>query len=135
SGCPGGLHLRVIPPPRRSSGRRHAFRCTRQHATEAVFSNETAASRLVANPRGRQGRRRLYSHQRKTERWRCRCGLEPGGERRRGGRRGSVATPDQDHLDDIGDALGVPRAPDDEIRTSAEILEERDRYRWEEEEE
>jgi len=46
---------------------------------------------------------------------------------------GSVATPDQDRVDDIGDALSVPRAPDDEIRTSAEILEERDRYRWEEE--
>jgi len=47
---------------------------------------------------------------------------------------GSVATPDQDRVDDIGDALGVPRAPDDDVRTSAEILEERDRYRWEEEE-
>ena len=46
---------------------------------------------------------------------------------------GSVATPDQDRVDDIGDALGVPRAPDDEVRTSGEILEERDRYRWEEE--
>src|SRR6266702_730850 len=39
--------------------------------------------------------------------------------------------PDQDRVDDIGDAFGVPRAPDDEVRTSAEILEERDRYRWE----
>jgi Family of unknown function (DUF6335) len=47
---------------------------------------------------------------------------------------GSVATPDQDVVDGLGDALGVPRAPDDEVRTSAEILEERDRYRWEEEE-
>ncbi len=47
---------------------------------------------------------------------------------------GSVATPDQDRVDDIGDAFGVPRAPDDEVRTSAETLEERDRYRWEEEE-
>jgi len=47
---------------------------------------------------------------------------------------GSVATPDQDRVDDIGDAFGVPRAPDDDVRTSAEILEERDRYRWEEEE-
>jgi len=28
----------------------------------------------------------------------------------------------------------VQRAPDDEVRTSAETLEERDRYRWEEEE-
>jgi hypothetical protein len=37
-------------------------------------------------------------------------------------------------VDHIGDAFGVPRAPDDEVRTSAEILEERDRYRWEEEE-
>ena len=47
---------------------------------------------------------------------------------------GSIATPDQDRVDDIGDAFGVPRAPDDDVRTSAEILEERDRYRWEEEE-
>ena len=43
---------------------------------------------------------------------------------------GSVATPDQDRVDDIGDALGVPRGPDEEVRTSAEILEERDRRRW-----
>jgi hypothetical protein len=46
---------------------------------------------------------------------------------------GSVATPDQDNVDDIGDALGVPRAPDDEVRTSDEILEGRDRHRWEQE--
>lgn len=44
---------------------------------------------------------------------------------------GSVATPDQDVVDDLGDALGVPRAPDEEVRTSQEILEERDRNRWE----
>ena len=43
---------------------------------------------------------------------------------------GSVATPDQDRVDEIGDALGVPREPDEEIRTSAEILDERDRRRW-----
>lgn len=47
---------------------------------------------------------------------------------------GSVATPDQDTVDRLGEALGVPRAPDDEVRTSREILEGRDRYRWEEEE-
>ena len=46
---------------------------------------------------------------------------------------GSVATPDQNVVDELGAALGVPRAPDDEVRTSAEILEGRDRYRWEEE--
>jgi hypothetical protein len=44
---------------------------------------------------------------------------------------GSVATPDQDAVDELGDALGVPRAPDEEVRTSQEILEERDRKRWE----
>ena len=43
---------------------------------------------------------------------------------------GSVATPDQNRVDEIGDALGVPRGPDEEIRTSAEILDERDRRRW-----
>jgi len=46
---------------------------------------------------------------------------------------GSVPTPDQDDVDGLGDALGVPRAPDEEIRTSDEILEARDRNRWEQE--
>jgi hypothetical protein len=46
---------------------------------------------------------------------------------------GSVATPDQDRVDELGNALGVPRAPDEEVRTSAEILDERDRRRWEQE--
>jgi len=46
---------------------------------------------------------------------------------------GTVATPDQSVVDDIGGALGVPRAPDEEVRTSGEILERRDRYRWEQE--
>lgn len=47
---------------------------------------------------------------------------------------GSVATPDQSVVDDLGEALGVPRAPDEEVRTSQEILEARDRNRWELEE-
>lgn len=42
---------------------------------------------------------------------------------------GSVATPDQSVVDDLGEALGVPREPDEEFRPSAEILEERDRQR------
>lgn len=46
---------------------------------------------------------------------------------------GSVPTPDQDRVDDLGRALGVPRAPDEEIRASTEILEGRDRNRWEQE--
>jgi uncharacterized protein DUF6335 len=46
---------------------------------------------------------------------------------------GSVATPDQDNVDALGEALGVPRAPDEEVRTSDEILEGRDRHRWDEE--
>jgi hypothetical protein len=47
---------------------------------------------------------------------------------------GTVATPDQDRVDELGRALGVSREPDEEFRTSAEILEERKRYRREEEE-
>src|SRR5437763_12316517 len=46
---------------------------------------------------------------------------------------GTVATPDQSVVDDLGQALGVPRSPDEEVRTSAEILEERDRHRVEQE--
>ena len=46
---------------------------------------------------------------------------------------GTVATPDQNVVDELGGALGVPRAPDEEVRTSGEILERRDRHRWEQE--
>jgi hypothetical protein len=46
---------------------------------------------------------------------------------------GSVATPDQDVVDEFGDALGVPRGPDEEVRASSEILDERDRDRWKQE--
>jgi hypothetical protein len=42
---------------------------------------------------------------------------------------GSVATPDQSVVDELGAALGVPHAPDEPVRMSAEILERRDRKR------
>lgn len=42
---------------------------------------------------------------------------------------GTVATPDQDVVDELGEALGVPREPDEEVRGSAEILDERDARR------
>jgi hypothetical protein len=43
---------------------------------------------------------------------------------------GSVATPDQDVVDEIGRALGLEREDEEEFRTSAEILVDRDRFRW-----
>jgi hypothetical protein len=43
---------------------------------------------------------------------------------------GSVATPDQDRVDEIGQALGVPQEPTAEVRTSEEVLRDRDRLRW-----
>jgi hypothetical protein len=43
---------------------------------------------------------------------------------------GSVATPDQDVVDELGRALGVEQAPDAPVRTSEEILQARDRLRW-----
>ena len=43
---------------------------------------------------------------------------------------GSVATPDQDVVDEIGEALGVGRGTDAEVITAAEMLEARDRRRW-----
>ncbi len=42
---------------------------------------------------------------------------------------GSVATPDQSVVDDLGEALGVPRSPDAPVRSSEEILKERDARR------
>jgi uncharacterized protein DUF6335 len=43
---------------------------------------------------------------------------------------GSTSTPDQDVVDELGEALGVAQAPDAEVQTSGEILAERDRHRW-----
>jgi hypothetical protein len=43
---------------------------------------------------------------------------------------GSVATPDQDVVDEIGQALGVEQAPDAPVTTSVEILQARDRHYW-----
>jgi hypothetical protein len=46
---------------------------------------------------------------------------------------GTVETPDQNVVDDLTRAVGVPRAPDEPVRTSEEILAERDRHRWDQE--
>jgi hypothetical protein len=43
---------------------------------------------------------------------------------------GTVATPDQDVVDEIGRALGVEQASDAEVVTSEEMLRRRDRFRW-----
>jgi hypothetical protein len=43
---------------------------------------------------------------------------------------GSVATPDQDVVEEIGRALGVPQPEGAPVRTSEEILRERDRHYW-----
>jgi hypothetical protein len=43
---------------------------------------------------------------------------------------GSTATPDQDVVDELGEALGVAQRPDAEVVTSGEILAGRDRHRW-----
>ena len=42
---------------------------------------------------------------------------------------GSVSTPDQDRVDDIGRAIGVQEADSGELRTTSELLDERDRKR------
>jgi hypothetical protein len=47
---------------------------------------------------------------------------------------GSVATPDQDVVDEFARALGVERAPDAPVTTSQQILSRRDRSRWRQEE-
>jgi hypothetical protein len=44
---------------------------------------------------------------------------------------GSVATPDQDRVDDIGRALGVERSSTAPVVTSDEVLRDRDQRRWE----
>jgi hypothetical protein len=43
---------------------------------------------------------------------------------------GSVATPDQDLVDEIGRALGVEQDDEAELTTSVEMLRRRDRLRW-----
>jgi Family of unknown function (DUF6335) len=44
---------------------------------------------------------------------------------------GSVSTPDQDRVDEIGHALGVEQPSAAPLRTTEEILEERDQRYWE----
>ena len=44
---------------------------------------------------------------------------------------GSVSTPDQDRVDEIGHALGVEQPSGAPLRSSEEMLEERDRRYWE----
>ncbi len=44
---------------------------------------------------------------------------------------GSVSTPDQDRVDEIGHALGVEQPAEAPLRPTEEILEERDRRYWE----
>jgi hypothetical protein len=44
---------------------------------------------------------------------------------------GHVATPDQDNVDEIGRAVGLEFQDNQELHTHAEILEKRDRHRWE----
>jgi hypothetical protein len=44
---------------------------------------------------------------------------------------GHAPTPDQDEVDAIGRALGVEQDEDEEVRTHEEILDGRDRERWE----
>lgn len=43
---------------------------------------------------------------------------------------GSVATPDQDVVDEIARPLGVERSTDAEVISSEEMLSSRDRRRW-----
>lgn len=43
---------------------------------------------------------------------------------------GSTLTPDQDVVDELGAALGVPQETDAEVVTAGEILADRDRHRW-----
>jgi len=47
---------------------------------------------------------------------------------------GSVTTPDQDRVDDIGRALGVQEADSGGLRTTGELLDERDRRRAQQDE-
>jgi hypothetical protein len=47
---------------------------------------------------------------------------------------GSVTTPDQDRVDDIGKAMGVQEADSGALRTTSELLDERDRKRARQEE-
>ena len=44
---------------------------------------------------------------------------------------GSVSTPDEDRVDEIGHALGVEQPAAAPLRSSEEMLEDRDRRYWE----
>jgi hypothetical protein len=96
----------VGPPPAEAL----LMRADRERATEPLLRGEPAASpRLTGGDVDADWQRAAST------------GEEAVG--------GSVATPDQDVVDQLGEALGVPRAPDEPFRASQEVLEERDARR------
>jgi hypothetical protein len=111
------------PTRRRAAGRRAAdellgpppaeallMRGDRERAAEALLRGEPGASpRLTGGDVDADWRRAAST------------GEEAVG--------GSAVTPDQDVVDELGEALGVPRAPDEPFRASQEVLEERDARR------
>jgi Family of unknown function (DUF6335) len=115
------------PTRRRAAGRRAPdellgpppaeallIRGDRERAAEALLRGEPAASpRLTGGDVDADWRRAASS------------GEEAVG--------GSAVTPDQDVVDELGEALGVPRAPDEPFRASQEVLEERDARRFRQE--
>lgn len=73
-------------------------------------------------------RRRRRSHTTKTSALLMRCDLDAGWLDEAVG--ASRATPDEDVVEELGEALGIAQAPDAELVTSGEILRARDRHRW-----
>jgi len=108
-------------PKRRGKGRTRSVR----PRPSPVLSEERPSVEQPADPLARQpGAGPGLSGGDVDADWR---GAESAGEETVGG---SVATPDQDVVDEIGRALGVEQESEAEVTTSEEILRRRDRFRW-----
>lgn len=101
--------MRPKPKRRPRSARKSAGRTRPSRRTEASVDAQTFEERLT--PEGELAKRTADA---------MAGDEEPGG---------SVSTPDHDLVDQWAGALGVERSPDSPVRSSAEVLDDRDRRR------
>lgn len=122
--------LPLVPPPTLQRERRRL-----PEAEEETFTNTTGDSRLMSSARSGHDelRQELRQHTEASPamtagdvdaKWQDAYALgdeAPGGDN---------MTPDQDRVDDIGKALGIEYADDEELLGGEELV-ERDEHRWE----
>jgi len=112
-------------PATRKAQSKNRKTATKRKARGARAGGDVVSHGLLDEPMGRGGSSAVLTGGDVDADWKRAASI---GEEAVGG---SVATPDQDRVDDIGRALGVERSPTAPVVTSDEVLRDRDQRRWE----